>query len=88
MPYITKKQQDELEAWKYGDTHREPATPGELNYLITVLLRDYFKAHSNYQGINDIMGALSSAQAEFYRRIAVPYEENKCYDNGDVYDVR
>lgn len=39
----------------------------------------------NYQMINDVMGALESAKLEFYRRIAVPYEETKRKDNGDVY---
>lgn len=31
------------------------------------------------------MGAVEGAKTEFYRRIAVPYEEKKIRENGDVY---
>lgn len=60
--------------------------PGELNYQITCLLNQY-KAHKklSYQTINDILGALEGAKQEFYRRVAVPYEEEKRQENGDVY---
>lgn len=61
-------------------------SPGELNYLFTIIAKSYFKAHGNYQGINDILGAFEGAKAEFYRRVAVPYEDKKIADNGDVYD--
>lgn len=57
---------------------------GELNYAITVMLNDYFARNKNYQAINDIMGALTGAQLEFYRRTAIPYENAKIQENGDV----
>jgi len=38
-----------------------------------------------YQTINDVIGALEGAKMEFYRRVAVPYEEGKIILNGDVY---
>lgn len=63
-------------------------TPGELNYLISKLLFSY--AHHSglsYQKINDIIGALEGAKLEFYRRVAVPYEESKIKLNGDVYNA-
>jgi hypothetical protein len=40
----------------------------------------------SYQSINDVTGALVNAQAEFYRRVAVPFEHLKMSTNGDVYD--
>jgi len=43
------------------------------------------KNQLNYQTINDIIGALEGAKLEFYRRIAIPYENAKLTENGDVY---
>lgn len=61
-------------------------TAGELNFQFTACIKNYIEINNlNYQTINDIVGALSSCQQEFYRRIAVPYEEEKIKSNGDVY---
>ena len=63
-------------------------TPGELNYCITVLAKDYLKrkAPFGYQHLNDVMGALTGAQLELYRRVTATYEDAKAVQNGDVYD--
>jgi hypothetical protein len=59
---------------------------GELNLSITLLCIDYFMRNGmRYQQINDIMGALEGTHNEFYRRVAVPYENKKIKENGDVY---
>ena len=51
-----------------------------------MLLKEYWDNHGpHYQTINDILGALEGAKMEFYRRVAVPYEQEKILDNGDVY---
>ena len=66
---------------------RVPESSGELNYQITCLMLDYMTAHNlNYQTINDIMGAAEGAKQEFYRRVAIPYENHKIDLNGDVYE--
>ncbi len=79
MPYI--KQEDRTVA-----TRLNPRTPGELNYAITMLAKGYIESHGlSYQTINDIDGAMSGASKEFYRRIAAPYENLKCRENGDVF---
>lgn len=63
-----------------------PMAAGELNYAITFLISNYFHRMGGcYQQINDVIGALDGAKAEFYRRIAVPYEDEKIKENGDVY---
>jgi hypothetical protein len=47
---------------------------------------DYLRKHGlSYHNINDILGALEGAKLEFYRRVAVPYENGKIQENGDVY---
>ena len=80
MPYI--KELDRIAL----DSGKEPCTPGELNYVITLIIKDYFnEMGKNYQAINDIVGALEGAKLEFYRRVAAPYEDTKIKENGDVY---
>ena len=80
MPYIDAEKKTEL---AFG---RAPGVSGELNYEITRLIKEYWGFHGpNYQCINDIVGALEGAKLEFYRRVAVPYEEKKIKENGDVY---
>jgi hypothetical protein len=61
-------------------------TDGELNYAITVLCDRYIKTHGKrYDTLNAVMGVLSCAAHEFYRRVVVPYEEKKAESNGEVY---
>lgn len=64
-------------------------TVGELNFAITTQITRYMATNDlNYAMINDIMGALESAKCEFYRRVAVPLENEKCKINGDVFPVQ
>lgn len=63
-----------------------PVNAGELNYLFTCIIRNYVRKHGlRYQQINDVVGALEGAKAEFQRRVVVPYEDSKIAENGDVY---
>jgi aspartyl/asparaginyl beta-hydroxylase (cupin superfamily) len=83
MPYIN------LESRKVLAKGWEPDNPGELNYMITILIDRYLmRDEMNYQAINDIIGALEGAKLEFYRRIAVPYEREKRKENGEVYESK
>ena len=87
MPYIDSTARKHLEYYGYDGSDRAHArVSGELNYQITMCLKEYVAAHGLcYQTINDIVGALEGAKLEFYRRVAVPYEESKIKANGDVY---
>jgi hypothetical protein len=78
MPYVTKERRKELLTVL-------PDGPGDLNYLISDMLYEYWLGHKNYRGINDIIGALECAKIEFYRRIVAEYEDAKIKENGDVY---
>jgi hypothetical protein len=81
MPYISQERRKVLDAIPVA------TTPGELNYVLTMSLLDYWKTRpQNYQTINDISGAATEALAEFRRRIVVDYENEKCNANGDLYD--
>ena len=79
MPYI----EPELR-----DLYRPANTAGELNYVITSLVDAYLKDNVCYRTLNEAIGVLECAKLELYRRIAAPYEDKKCAENGDVYTVR
>lgn len=92
MPYVKQVRRDailERTITDSGVSHRinlaEIITAGELNYAITEIVKAYYKGGQSYQGINDVVGALEGAKLEFYRRVAVPYENDKIKENGDVY---
>ena len=80
MPYITKEQRRDVEAV-------QPLTDGELNYAITKEIMRYVALYGScYATFNAVIGVLESAKQEFYRRVVVPYEDQKCKENGDVYE--
>ena len=56
---------------------------GDLNYIISRICWS-LSIPTRYARINMIMGVLSAATAEYYRRMAAPYEEKKILENGDV----
>ena len=86
MPYIKQDRRIKLQDVDKTPFFEDPITAGEINFLITRLIVDYWRNKMpNYQGINDVIGALEGAKLEFYRRIAVPYEDKKIKANGDVY---
>ena len=81
MPYIPQHMRRQLND---GTDSLEYA--GQLNYVITKCITDYIDYNGNsYQRINDVLGALEGAKLEFYRRVVVPYEDQKREENGDVY---
>lgn len=82
MPYIDLLVRERLDSGAIS-----PHTAGELNYEITKLINRYMvNERLRYQTINDVVGALEGAKAEFQRRVVGPYEDTKISTNGDVYD--
>jgi len=80
MPYIKAARRPSLHKVSGANN------AGELNYEITTLVCSYLDAQGmSYGIINEIRGALLCASDEFYRRVAVPYENTKLSQNGDVY---
>ena len=83
MPYIKREDRE-----KFKDCINalpELKSPGELNYLFTVISYYYLRSNGlSYQKINDVLGALDGAGQELYRKIAIPYEDEKIKENGDV----
>ena len=89
MPYIVQERRVALDGAILGLAGYENVkieTTGELNYLLTLVVRKYLDTHGlKYATLNDVVGALDGAKAEFQRRVVAPYEDTKIKENGDVY---
>jgi len=90
IPYI--KQQDRKKLNVFIDNLvvclnelGEDKLAGNLNYIISKLLGKLWLKKQRYIRINELTGVLECVKQEFYRRIAVPYEEYKKRIEGDVY---
>lgn len=81
MPYI--KQSDRIQFDKRIPP--VPSSAGELNYLITTIMREYIGDDVSYSKLNEVVGVIECAKLELYRRLAAPYEDLKIDENGDVY---
>lgn len=88
MPYINQIRRKQIR-WEGA----QPATAGELNYLLTKMIQRYLGidpstgagAHTSYTQFNEVVGALECIKLELYRRAIAPYEDKKIKENGDVY---
>ena len=84
MPYITD---DRRKALNEG---APPQAAGELNYMVTRAVDRFlwqFGEEPSYFTLNEAIGVLECAKLEMYRRICAPYEDIKCQQNGDVYQL-
>ena len=80
MPYIQNERKASL------DLGNNIENPGELNYILSLVLIEYLNSHGlSYNTLNDISGAMTESLAEFRRRIVLPYEDKKIKENGDIY---
>jgi len=87
MPYIKLENRAYFEEVLERLKHSTVATPGELNFLFTEVIKQYLVTHTkNYQTYNDIVGALECCQFELYRRKIAEYEDQKIEENSDVYE--
>ena len=93
MPYIDQSKRDVLEASiaSVVDALRQLESDdpdnnfeGNLNYTFTSIINRVY--NTSYRSINDVVGVLECVKQEFYSRVATPYEKQKAYENGDVYE--
>jgi hypothetical protein len=63
----------------------DAAYAGLLNYACTKLALKTMPAR-RYWAIATTSGVFANVADEFYRRLAVPYEDEQIARNGDVYD--
>lgn len=60
---------------------------GDLNYCVSRLIGQVM-GDTSYAKIAMITGVLENVKQEFYRRVAVPYEEEKIVQNGDIKEYK
>jgi len=86
MPYINKLERCDLDPHINGFSEKI-STIGQLNYYITKLCLNFLKRSTiSYTALNEIPGVLECVKAEFYRKIMIPFEDQKCITNGEVYN--
>jgi hypothetical protein len=81
VPYIEPHMREFSVFKRLREVPKLPA--GELNYAITQLLLS--QKPECYDDYNTLIGVLESVKLEFYRKAIVPYEEEKCRMNGEVF---
>ncbi|MCK9595759.1 hypothetical protein M0R19_01060 [Candidatus Pacearchaeota archaeon] len=87
MPYIKQEARGKWEkiineVVEIISKSAEDKKDGELNYLITSILKKVYKP--SYFNYNRAIGLVECIKQEFYRKSVAPYEEEKIKENGDV----
>jgi hypothetical protein len=87
MPHVTKDQKDRLKMNR--NTARTPLDVGELAYVLAYEIDRYtvdVPEDLRFQRIAEVLGALTSVQAEYIERVHKPYEAHKARLNGSAFD--
>ncbi|MDE1830600.1 MAG: hypothetical protein KGI25_09785 [Thaumarchaeota archaeon] len=94
MPYIKQEKRDVLNpaidavvsALRQLESDDENNNfEGNVNYVFSSIIAKAYD--TSYRSINDVVGGLTCVKDEYYARVAVPYEKQKAFENGDVYDT-
>ncbi len=86
MPYIELKSRpaldDEMEHM-LDFIEAAQLTPGEKNYMLTrMAIAMTGKRYADHEAV---LGRLTAVLLEWWRRVMVPYEDQKIVENGDVF---
>ena len=93
MPYIKQEYRYQLDAEinelvrKIINSYmlKNQKLAGTLNYCFTRIILDILDSTgTNYENINEMIGMLECCKQELYRKVAVPYEDEKEIENGSV----
>ncbi len=94
MPYISQEDRntydDRLDDLCFA-LEEEGYQEGHVTYVLYKIVARWFKYQPGYKAIARIRGVLWGTTAEFDRRVAAPYEDEKIKENGDVdleYNIR
>jgi len=89
MPYIRKNdrlQYEELLEKLLDLLEQSGYHPGHMNFVISDLINKCLGEEGmSYTNANKWIGSLECAKLEIYRRLLVPYENDKCQENGEVF---
>jgi hypothetical protein len=84
MPYIPRERRNFLLGKFMDDLQSVDLSAGDLNFIISNLLWRQFRKERSYAKANELAGVLECAKLEMYRRLIVPYENQKQVQNGDI----
>lgn len=91
MPYIKRDLREDIDSSLYEISALIKSLPerdrdGALNYVISTLVADAMKPPTGwrYHFIARAYAVFMAAGAEFYRRVAAPYEDRAISVNGDI----
>jgi len=94
MPYIDKEKRDQLDplieelAKVLTQNTLNGPSQGDYNYVITKLIHNYIEdCGLRYIHLNNAVGILECAKAEFIRTVVSPYEDEKRISNGCVSEL-
>jgi len=87
IPYIKPEERPQFDRLLHTLARRIADNPGHLNYCVTRLVNEMWQTRASYQTIALVTGVLDNVKTEFYRRVAVDYEEYRRDENGDVFGV-
>jgi len=86
MPYIRLAGRNRLDNGLHTMLQYMPVEAEELNYVLTRICDTYINTKGkNYQNLNEVVGVIECMKQEIFRRLIVPYEDEKKNLNGDVY---
>ena len=92
MPYIKDEDREQFTAPILDitdailDEKSETSRAGMLNYVFSSIIADLLDDEgTTYNRLNTYIGVLECAKLELYRRVAIPYEDQKIKANGDVF---
>ena len=84
MPYIKQEQRSKLAGVLQPLLNME-FSDGEMNYIITSFV-DVQLCGRNYEHYERAVGLLECVKQEIYRRRVAIYEDEKCKENGEVFE--
>lgn len=91
MPYINRSDRAKYQTLIHELANLIPKDPkerpGNMNYVISLLLHRVYGANLRYADHNEVLGVLSGVSQEFYRRFTAPYEDKKIEEQGDLTDL-
>ena len=84
MPYIKQEDRERLLNTTVEDLSDSKLSAGDINYIISIILKKQFFQSRCYATANILVGAVECAKLEFIRRYVNSYEDQKVIDNGDI----
>lgn len=87
MPYIDIESRERITP-AVMELMTKLETKGDYNYAISRLIHTYIERKGlRYEHLNDVVGILECAKAEFIRTVVSPYENEKIEANGPVSEL-